>query len=166
MSALRLCVIVLLGVVSAQASRAQSPAAPAKGAQAKPAPSSGADDTVLRAYATIDDPRKAELELALDLAQEAFKTSPTTQFEILAGGKATVLVLDDKSPSRARLQAATANPRLKVYVCSENTKQLRQALGADRVKLVSGVLEASCEQKVKQYLHGDWVRFDVSGAAD
>jgi|GEM_PF-4319686 len=145
---------------------AQAPKAQAPTTSTHHAPSETADDTVLKAYATVDDPRKAELELALDFAQEAFKTSPTTQFEILAGGKATVLVLDDKSPSRARLLAATANPRLKVYVCSENTQQLRKALGADRVKLVSGVLEASCEQKVRQYLHEAWVRFDVSGAAD
>ena len=50
--------------------------------------------------------------------------------EILVGGKATVLVLERTSPVRERLQAAIADPRLRIYACSEETQRLKQRLGS------------------------------------
>lgn len=116
----------------------------------------------VNAFATIDDFNQSHMEFALDYADELLNTSPSARFEILVGGKATVLVLENMTPVRERLQAAAANPRLKVYVCADDTERLRKQFGTLRVTLLEGIVEAHFEQKVEQYEREDWLRIDVA----
>ena len=138
-------------------------------AQAKSNESSvteNSDAIALKAFATIDDFSKEQIEFALDFADEMSSTSASAQFEILIGGRATPLVLDDKTPVRERLRAAKKNPQVTMYVCAEDIERLRRTIGPDRVKLVTGIHEASCDQKAKQFLREEWLHIDVTVAGN
>jgi len=159
MSSAYLLAIIVMGTLAGQ------PTATAQTAPHESSASENPQEVSMRAFATIDDFKKAWIEFALDYADEMSQMTSSGQFEILVGGKATPLVLDDKTPVRERLRAATANPQLKVYVCTEDTERLRKSLGPDSVKLAAGVLETSCEQKVKQFVREKWLRVDVAATS-
>jgi hypothetical protein len=159
MSGSHLFALVLIGTFGTQ---------PIAMGQNTPHESSGPESpqaAAVKMFATIDHFDKAQIEFALDYADEMPNVSSSAQFEILIGGKATPLVLDNETPVRERLRTAATNPQLKVYVCTEDTERLGKTLGAERVKLAAGVLEASCEQKVKQFLREKWMRVDVAAAS-
>ena len=130
--------LALTALAVALKARAEPPAP-----HASPQPAPGGDPVSSKgAFASIDEDRPEQLDLALRFAQRMSRY-PSAQglgFEILVCGEGVRLLDRERSPMAARLAAFVAGNRsMRVVACSETLDKAR-AHGLD-LRLVDGLHE-------------------------
>jgi len=120
---------------------------------------------VIKAYAALDTDNHGQWKFATDYAIELFAISDGSEFEILLGGEAVKPLMGKPSSTLAKLlDAMAANPKLKVYACTETTGKVRSAMGHDAIKLPVHIEEIECTAHFKKLKTEGWLRIDTSAA--
>ncbi len=117
----------------------------------------------MKAFAALDSNSAAQMRFAMQFADRLLAAHESAQFEILAGGKAIVMLSDRESPVLEELATLVRRyPRLKLLACRETTGKMREQ--GIPVRLLRGANEVECTPHVRSLAEGGWFRVDTTSA--